>query len=666
VKRSSEHTEYLNSEGPGSQLERVRSALAVDINAESWLETLLSTVPDLVYLIDAEGRWEFVNESALALYELQGIDYRGKTLPQLAELAPAYKEAFAACQRSDDSAWARRTLTRTEEKIVQTDGNELMIDLIRVPLFHDDGSRKAMVIVGRDMTEVRFAESAQRESDARLRALIDGSPYGIYQSTLQGVLLSANNAFAAMLGYSSPAEIIGCNIQHTFYCDEAERTRLLELWDVSDPNAPVEARWRRKDGSEINVRIRCRTVRDRDGNIRWFEGFAEDVTEQRRLEERLLQAQKMEAIGQLAGGIAHDFNNLLTLMMGNVSMMLRTLCPEDPLHRNASDVMRAAERARELTRQLLAFSRKQVLAPRVVDLNAVIAEISGMLPRLLGEDVDLTVDFSPEPTRVKADPVQVQQVVMNLATNARDAMPNGGKLNITVGQVQLKREDDSYEPALLASRYGTLQISDTGCGISEDVKKHIFEPFFTTKEPGKGTGLGLATVYGIVEQSNGHITVHSEQGHGTTFRVFLPLTMEEPVVVSFGTPSGEVPKGTETILLVEDEEGIRTMMRLFLKQKGYDVLDARTGDEALKISAEYEGAIHLLITDVVMPGIRGTELADQLCKQRSELKVLMMSGYSPVDLKQHSVHMLEKPFAMEDFGHRVRRVIDSAARGGAA
>jgi CheY-like chemotaxis protein len=245
-------------------------------------------------------------------------------------------------------------------------------------------------------------------------------------------------------------------------------------------------------------------------------------------------------------------------------------------------------------------------------------------------------------------------------------MPDGGRLNITVGQVQLKREDDSYEPALLAGSYGTLQISDTGCGISEDVKKHIFEPFFTTKEPGKGTGLGLATVYGIVEQSNGHITVQSEQGHGTTFRVYLPLTTEKPVLVSFSTATGEVPNGTETVLLVEDEEGIRTMMRLFLEQKGYKVLDARTGDEALKISAEYEGPIQLLITDVVMPGIRGTELADQLCKQRSELKVLMMSGYSPVDLKQHSMHLLEKPFAMEDFGHRVRRVIDSAAKGGAA
>ncbi|MGH9945533.1 MAG: ATP-binding protein, partial [Pyrinomonadaceae bacterium] len=393
-------------------------------------------------------------------------------------------------------------------------------------------------------------------------------------------------------------------------------------------------------------------------------GVARDVTERKGLEEQLRQAQKMEAVGRLAGGVAHDFNNLLTAITGYSDLSLRRLADNPAVRRNLEEVKKAAERAAGLTRQLLAFSRKQVLQPKVIVLNDVIHDMNKMLQRLIGEDVELRAELDPRLGRVKADPGQIEQVIMNLSVNARDAMPLGGRLTIATANATLTAEDARRHHYVQPGAYVLLSITDTGCGMDEETRKHIFEPFFTTKEVGKGTGLGLSTVYGIVKQSGGYVWADSEIGRGTTFRIYFPR-VEAPIrsdIVKDG--DGALPQGEETVLLVEDEDIVRELTHEFLEMSGYTVLEARNGRDAITICEQHDGPINLVLTDVVMPQMSGRELVERLAPLRPAMRVLYMSGYTDDQIVHHGVlseskSFLEKPFTIQALARKVRAVLDA-------
>jgi nitrogen-specific signal transduction histidine kinase/ActR/RegA family two-component response regulator len=414
-------------------------------------------------------------------------------------------------------------------------------------------------------------------------------------------------------------------------------------------------------------------ARDFGGRPKYFIGVIEDISGRKqaeaalkRSEEQLRQSQKLEAIGRLAGGLAHDFNNILTAITGYSDLVLRRLGSVDPLRRSVEEIRRAAERAASLTHQLLAFSRKQMMQVKVLDLNAVVAEMESFLRRLIGEDIQLVTSLDPDLRRVKADPGQIEQVIMNLVVNARDAMPQGGRLRIETKDVSLSEPYLDDAGSVESGDYVVLSIADTGIGMNSEIKQKIFEPFFTTKEEGKGTGLGLAMVYGIVKQSGGSIRVHSEAGAGTTFMVYLPAVEEFVKAQSNGSRHIEAPGGTETVLLVEDEDMVRELVVEVLETEGYTVFSARRGAEALRLCAEQIMPINLLITDVVMPEMSGRELAEHLTARHPEIKVLFISGYTDDAIFRHGVQesnvaFLQKPFTTSELAAKVRSVLDADA-----
>src|SRR5271169_378025 len=451
---------------------------------------------------------------------------------------------------------------------------------------------------------LRASQEGLRRSEINFRSLVTDAPYGICRCDSAGQLLDANPALLAMLGYSSARELVGKHLGG-LYADTQQWFELADHLRSAAPFNGLIAEWLRKDGTATVVRVSGRAVSNGDKG-KTFELFAEDVTERRALEQQLRQSQKMEAVGRLAGGVAHDFNNLLMVISGYSEFLLDRLGPEPALRGPAQEIASAAERASSLTRQLLAFSRKQMLAPRIVNLNDVATENIKMLTRMIGEDIDLMMVPSPNLWPVRADAGQIEQVIMNLAVNARDAMPSGGKLTIETSNVTLDEEYARFHAPLRPGDYVMVAISDTGTGMDAEAQNHIFEPFFTTKGI-KGTGLGLSTVYGIVKQSGGYIWVYSEPGRGTSFKVYLPRVTEtgDFIAAQPQVPIAEVSPGHETILLVEDETNVRQLTRHYLRGQGYTVLEAADPAAAIQISNAHAEAIHLLLTDVVMPGMNG-------------------------------------------------------------
>jgi PAS domain S-box-containing protein len=512
---------------------------------------------------------------------------------------------------------------------------------------------------------LRAAQENLRRSEANFRSLVTNAPYGICSCDSAGKILDANPAFLELLGMSSPSDVIG---QHIFslYADSEQWFDLADSLRSTAPFKGLTADWKRKSGTTV-VRVSGRAVSNgrKDGVV--FEIFAEDVTERRALEQQLRQSQKMEAVGRLAGGIAHDFNNLLMVISGYSEFLLERLGGEPHLRGPAQEIASASERASSLTRQLLAFSRKQMLAPRIVNLNDIATENLKMLTRMIGEDIDLVMSPGKNLWSVRADAGQIEQVIMNLAVNARDAMPSGGKLTIETANVTLDEEYARIHAPLRAGDYVMVSISDTGGGMDAETQSHIFEPFFTTKGP-KGTGLGLSTVYGIVKQSGGYIWVFSEVGRGTTFKIYLPRvpSVEEPAMhpVTAPTQFQKVEPGTETILLVEDEANLRYLARQYLEKQGYRVIEAADGAVAMQIAVAHEGVIHLLLTDVIMPGMNGRELAQRISEIRPNAKVLYMSGYTENVIGTDGtldagVRLLQKPFNLRDLKSKVREVLDA-------
>ncbi|HEX7960081.1 MAG TPA: ATP-binding protein, partial [Terriglobales bacterium] len=507
-------------------------------------------------------------------------------------------------------------------------------------------------------------EEALRNSETRYRSLVQSAVYGIYRSSVDGRFLDVNPALVSMLGYESADELLKVSLTRDLYVDPEERMRLISTHERNRPVQNVEVRWRRKDGRPLTVRLSGRAITDSQGEIKEFEMIAEDVSERRLLEEQLRHSQKMEAIGRLAGGIAHDFNNLLTVIKGYSELVLEELENADPLRCEVQEVQKAADRAAGLTRQLLAFSRQQVLAPRVLDLNQVIRDMDRLLHRLMGDDIDLTINLDPNLGRAKTDPGQIEQVVMNLAVNARDAMPKGGKLMIETMNAELDEGYVREHAAVNPGAYVMIAVSDTGVGMTEDIRSRIFEPFFTTKEPGKGTGLGLSTVYGIVKQSDGYVWVYSEAGIGTTFKVYLPR-IDAPIDIIPNRTNGlPIHRGTETILLVEDEDGVRALVRQLLTRQGYTVIESRHGGEALLLCERHQGKIDLLLTDVVLQQMSGRELAQRLKLVRPEMRVLYISGYTDDAVVQHGVlstgtAFLQKPFTTDALIRKVRQLLNA-------
>ena len=512
---------------------------------------------------------------------------------------------------------------------------------------------------------LRTTQEGLRRSELNFRSLVTNAPYGICRCDSSGKLLNVNPALLAMLGYSSAREIVGTHLG-ALYEDAQHWFELADHLRAGAPFNRLIVEWKRKDATATVLRVSGRAVSDA-GKERTFELFAEDVTERHALEQQLQQSQKMEAVGRLAGGIAHDFNNLLMVISGYSEFLLDRLGPEPELRAPAQEIASAAGRASALTRQLLAFSRKQMLAPKILDLNGVVTENLKMLTRMIGEDIELVMVPAAGLGAVRADAGQIEQVIMNLAVNARDAMPGGGKLTIEISNVSVDEERARVQAPLKPGNYVMLAISDTGAGMDAETQSHIFEPFFTTKGP-KGTGLGLSTVYGIVKQSGGYIWVNSETGKGTTFKIYLPRVaeaVESPAEVVAASKSVATEPGTETILVVEDEANLRYLARQFLEKQGYRVIEAADGAVALQIAVAHEGIIHLLLTDVIMPGMNGRELAQRISEIRPNTKVLYMSGYTENVIGRNGtldagIRLLQKPFTLRDLNARVREVLASS------
>ncbi len=511
--------------------------------------------------------------------------------------------------------------------------------------------------------ERKRAQEAMRESEERYRLLFERNLAGVYRMTLVGRILECNDALARIFGYASREELVDRDMA-VLYPDTRQRKDFLDALLRTRGLANYEMRGERKDGGIAWTFQNATLLADEQAGEVIVEGTVSDITERRQLEEQLRQSQKMEGIGQLAGGIAHDFNNLLTTVLGYSDMALSQLSEHDPIREDIAEIRKAGQRASNLTRQLLAFSRKQVFEPRVLDLNALIAESSRMLARLIGEHIRFETVLDPELGSVRADPGQVEQVIVNLVVNARDAMPEGGTLTMRTGNADVTAPSARDHGGVAPGRYIVISVRDTGVGIDPETQKRIFEPFFTTKEKPHGTGLGLATVYGIVSQSGGHIFVASETGRGSTFAIYLPRVEEAATSAAAAVPAAALRRGSETILLVEDEAAVRGLTLRCLQSSGYTVLQAASAEEALPIAASHAGRLDLLLTDVIMPGASGPELARRLLEKRPGTRVLYVSGYTDASMASQGAlddgaYFLQKPFTPESLARKVREVLDA-------
>jgi PAS domain S-box-containing protein len=638
------------------QIHRMRRRL---FEREELSRLISENAADLIAVVDMEGRRIY---NSLSYQKVLGYSEEElKSSTYIEQVHPGDRERV-----NEAAEEARRTgIGRPlEYRIRHKDGSWRVLESTASVVRNSQGVVDKLVIVNRDVTDRKLAAEALRRSEASFRSVVEDAPYGIYRAGLSGQLFLVNSTLEQMLGYGSQGELLKANLATDIYCDPGEHQRLIETFPQHQGFKDIEFEWKRKDRTRITVRSSGRPVRDETGEFAYLEVFAEDVTQRRVLEKQLRMAQKMEAIGRLSGGIAHDFNNLLGVIMGYSQVMKRSLGPAHASYEHAEEIEKASQRAVSLTRQLLAFSRQQVLEPAILSLNALVSDMEKMLPRLIGEDIKLNLILAPALGQVKADQGQIEQVVMNLAVNARDAMPGGGKLTIQTANVELDVAYTLEHPGSKPDRYVMLAVTDTGIGMDPETQAHIFEPFFTTKDRDKGTGLGLATVYGVVKQSGGYIAVESKKGKGASFSIYLPRVEQAVAAPEASSPKTLTLRGSETILLVEDAEPLRKLAHMFLKDNGYQVLTAADGEEALQVARQHAAPIQLLLTDVVMPGINGRVLAERLAPWQRGMKVLYMSGYTDSFIAGHGVleagtHLLHKPFTEEALMRKVREVLDT-------
>ena len=635
------------------------------------LQQIVEHIPVMLVFLDPVGLIEWGNREWSRVLGFTMDDARSSDIWAALYPDPTERDRLQKSIGAPTGHWTDfRTRTR--------DGRVLDTTWANVPL-----AQGGWLAIGVDITERKKAERASRQSEERYRTFIAQSSEGVSrlefrppvdltlpeEAQVDAMYASAtvaecNDAMARMYGFTEASELVGA--------------RLADLHDQGDPANREQMRSFIRAGyrlADSETRERDREDRPRvflnnvvgfveNGHLVRVWGTQRDVSEQRRLEEQFRQSQKMEAVGQLAGGIAHDFNNLLTAILGNTQLLLRDLPPGDIMRGDVEEIRKASERAAALTRQLLAYSRRQMLQPEILDLNLVVGDMDRMLRRLIGEHIALVTVPAPDLGRVRADPSQIEQVLVNLVVNARDAMPEGGRLTIETADVEL---DETYAQQHLGATpgaYAMLAVTDTGTGMDANVRAHLFEPFFTTKEVGKGTGLGLATVYGIVKQSGGHISVHTELGRGSSFKIYLPRVHPPPRTAAPAPARPAAARGSETVLVVEDDPAVLSLSCRALEAEGYTILCASDGTDALRIVERHGGEIHLLLTDVVMPGMSGRELAEQMAARRVGIRILYMSGY-PGDAAVHHGSLvrgnafLQKPFSPEGLTRKVRETLDA-------
>jgi two-component system NtrC family sensor kinase len=516
----------------------------------------------------------------------------------------------------------------------------------------------------------RLSQDEARRYQDRYLALFEDAPYGIYRSSVDGRFLEVNPALVQMLGYDSADELLALDLAGDVYADPDERTRLIKrgqvLYGESGRWRTAETRWKRRDGTEVAVRLSGGPVRDAAGEVTAFQMMVEDITERRQLEERLRQSQKMEAVGQLTAGIAHDFNNLLTVVLSHIDLVADALPPDrTELLADLREVRDAAHRGAEMVRKLSAFGRSEPLRLRPVELGTIVRDTTRLLRRMLPASIALVSEPDDAEFPLLGDPGAIEQVLLNLATNARDAMPEGGTLRIETERRRLTDEDRALHAWVEAGDYACLTVSDDGIGMDRQTQDHIFEPFFTTKKRGEGTGLGMAMVYGLVKQHAGYIHIYSEVGGGTTVRIYLPMVREQAPPEADGPEAAALPRGTETILLVEDDAKVITAGKRLLEKRGYRVLTAADGVRALEVFRAREREIDLVVTDMVMPRMGGRRLYDILRAEGSGVPVLFASGYTAgmmegIDEGYGAVPFIHKPWTVLELVTKVREVLDGA------
>jgi two-component system cell cycle sensor histidine kinase/response regulator CckA len=619
------------------------------------LAAIVEHSDDAIIALDLDGRITDWNAGAERMLGYTRSEIIGMPITTIVP-ADHHSEPF------ENQAKLKRgnTVVRRDSLRKRKDGMVIHVALTVSPIRDKDGAIIGSSGIVRDITERKLIEGALRRSEASYRSFVENAPFGILRTTLDGRILQANPALVEMLGYDSEEDVLGLNMATDVFRHPEELEEATAWCRRQDSMHGLEVDWKHKDGRHFTVRCDAHVVLDRDGKLEFLESFVEDISQRRALEMQLRQGQKMEAIGRLAGGIAHDFNNLLGVIIGYSDLVSEHIGADSQLHNPVEQIKKAGSRASALTRQLLAFSRQQVLETKVLNLNTIIEEMAKMLPPLLGEDVELRTSLAPALGQVKADRGQIEQVIMNLAVNARDAMPEGGRLSIETKNSNLNEEFAARHRPTVPGNYVMLIVSDTGSGMDAQTQAHIFEPFFTTKEQGRGTGLGLATVYGFVKQSGGYVWVDSEAGVGSTFTIYLPLANEVAPRNHTADVVVAPMRGAETILLVEDEESLRTLTRGQLEDSGYTVLEAGCGTDAIRIAQEHRGPIHLLLTDVVMPGMNGRVVAETLTASRPELRVVYMSGYtgfSDYGLGELDAIVIQKPFTKRVLLQRLRELI---------
>ncbi len=661
---------YKESDQDRGMLERSLDLSSQELlQANSELTALLKAIPDLVFRLDSTGKILSYEAGDPTHFFLNPKDLVGRQIYDVP--LQAVGDQFRA---AIETILETKAGVRVEYWMTLQD-RQRCYEARLLPLLENQ-----IIVIIRDVTEHKQAEKALVESHQKYRELyeesqrtgefhrklLDASPDPVVMYDIEGNPLYVSCAFTRVFGWTLD-ELKGRPIDFVPPDSRAETMMLVEKVRRGEDFYDFETKRLTKYGKVINVSVSGAVFLDPDGKPTGSVTHLRDITERKRLEEQLRQAAKMEAVGRLAGGVAHDFNNMLTVMLGYSKMLVQQLPREDPCHTKLVQISLSAERAAALTKQLLAFSRQQVLETRPLDLNTCIIDIQEMLRRLIGEDIQLSTMLAPNLGSIEADPTQIEQILVNLVVNARDAMPNGGTLTIDTSNEALDEGYACARPGVQSGPHVMLAVSDTGEGMDPETVSRIFEPFYSTKRRGKGTGLGLSTVYGIVKQHNGHIWVYSELGIGTTFKLYFPR-VDQPVQSDTDVAS-PAPLGhrKETVLVVEDEQVVRDYAADVLEMLGYCVLKASDPDEALRISDRHKAPIHVLLTDVVLPQMDGRSLYNVLSGQRPDMKVLFMSGYTDDAIVHHgvldkTVHFMQKPFAMETVARKIREVLDESKR----